>query len=55
MIIKKFWNLHKFFVETSRPYVQTKDKKTGKFGYTMKDRIYYPVAYVKFMWYSYTK
>ena len=42
--IKKFIERHKFFVTQSRVYI-------GK--YSFKDKLYYPIAYIKFMYYSY--
>jgi hypothetical protein len=44
--MKKFIELHKWFVKVSPGYMEG----TSRFFYYT----YYPVAYIKFMYYSYT-
>lgn len=39
----KVIQLHKFFVKQSKSYVAP---------FTLKTYLYYPIAYIKFMWYS---
>lgn len=43
--LKYMWELHKFFVDTSKSFMQG----TSRVRYYL----YYPIAYFKFMWYSY--
>jgi len=42
--MKKFLELHRFFVKITPEYI-------GPLNF--RDGIYYPVAYVRFMWFSY--
>jgi hypothetical protein len=41
--MKKLINLHKFFVKESYSYINP---------FRFKDYLYYPIAYIKFMYYS---
>ncbi len=45
--IKKIIELHKFFVKTTPSYVGNNDGKLS-----IKAKLYYPIAYIKFMYYS---
>lgn len=41
--LKNLYECHKFFVKESKTYVAP---------FRFKDWCYYPIAYIKFMWYS---
>lgn len=43
MTIKQYKELHKFFVKKSNTYM---------YPWTIKKILYYPIAYIKFMYYS---
>ena len=50
----KFWVAHKFFIKESKSYVG--NGRETIYGYTIytysfKNRLYFPIAWVKFMWY----
>ena len=61
MDIKKLIDAHKFFVKESGPYVGKWSFKPykkwyhphrlyhGRYVYTLKQILYYPIAYIKFM------
>jgi hypothetical protein len=65
--MKKFIELHKWFVKESMKYVgklSYKPHKTwfgfgstiiyGRYILSFKNKLYFPIAYIKFMYYSYT-
>lgn len=59
-MIKKLIEAHKFFVEKSPEYVGSdieydyynygQPYHTGVYKMKMRDKLYYPIAYIKFMW-----
>lgn len=51
--MKKFIYLHQFFVKESKSYVGV--KKGDRYEYEFKDILYFPIAYIKFMYYSFKK
>ena len=48
-LITELKDAHMFFIKESIPYVGTLNKMTGKYKLQFKDKLYYPVAYFKFM------
>ncbi len=60
--MKKFIYLHKFFLKESKSFVgkwhevMPPDPRFNlRFGYyrlSLKQKLYYPIAYIKFMYYS---
>lgn len=62
--MKKFWELHKWFCEESRKYVGRADyrklyefrldpnKYSPEYKYSLGQILYFPIAYVKFMYLS---
>jgi hypothetical protein len=51
--IKKFTSLHNFFIKESLSYMGKLNRKTLKYELDFKDKLYYPIAYIKFMYFSY--
>ncbi len=65
--MKKFIELHKFFVKESRTFIgHWNPYKTrvswfgfgetvihGAYEFRFRDKLYYPIAYIKFMYYSF--
>lgn len=43
--IKRLIDGHKFFVKETPSFVGNKSKELS-----VKDKLYYPIAYIKFMW-----
>lgn len=62
--MKKIIELHRFFVKESRKFVGTWSNGPyekilhpftvyyGRYVYSFSQKLYYPIAYIKFMWYN---
>ncbi len=50
--LKSLWNSHKWFCKESRKFVGIKVYGRVREHYRLKDIFYFPIAYIKFMYYE---
>lgn len=51
--VEKFIYLHRFFVRESKRFVGVYKPRKGRYVYNWRDKLYFPIAYLKFMYYSF--